>query len=81
MPDVPDVSFARDILPMFTSMDVAHMRNMMDLSNRESVFAHASTIYAAVLNGSMPPPSSGEARWSAEMCATFKRWADSGGPP
>ena len=66
---------------MFTDMDIAHMSGMMDLSDRDSVLQHKDAIYAAVLNGSMPPPSSGESKWSAEMCAMFKRWADGGGQP
>lgn len=75
------LSFASHIRSMFTDMDVAHMRKAMDLSNRDSVFAHADAIYEAVLNGRMPPPSSGEPRWSAEACDTFKAWKEQGGPP
>ena len=75
------LSFERDIRALFTDTDVAHMKNAMDLSDRRSVFAHADAIHAAVSNGSMPPPSSGEPRWTAEMCATFKRWRDEGGAP
>ncbi|MBV8654442.1 MAG: hypothetical protein JO160_00260 [Candidatus Eremiobacteraeota bacterium] len=80
MPDASNLSFARDIRPLFTETDVAHMHAMMDLSDRDSVFENADAIYATVSNGSMPPPSSGEPRWTQEMCATFKRWADDGGP-
>jgi hypothetical protein len=75
------LSFASDIRPLFTDMDVAHMSRVMDLSNRDSVFAHADAIYDAVLSGHMPPPSSGEARWTAAACATFKAWKNQGGPP
>ncbi len=81
MPDSSNLSFARDIRPMFTDVDVAHMSKMMDLSDRDSVFEHGDAIYTTVKNGSMPPPSSGQARWSPDMCATFKRWIDEGGPP
>jgi hypothetical protein len=72
--------FASDIRPMFTDMDVAHMSKAMDLSNRDSVFAHADAIYQAVLSGHMPPPGSGESRWSTEACETFKTWKEQGGP-
>ncbi len=75
------LSFARDIRPLFTEMDVDHMKNAMDLSDRSSVLAHADAIYASVSSGSMPPPSSGEPRWTPEMCATFKAWHEAGGPP
>ena len=81
MPDTSSLSFARDIRSMFTDTDVAHMSMMMDLSNRDSVFEHADAIYETVSNGTMPPASSGESRWTPEMCATFKRWADEGGNP
>jgi hypothetical protein len=75
------LSFRRDIRPMFTDMDVDHMKNAMDLSDRDSVFLHADAIYATVSSGTMPPRSSGEPAWTPEMCATFKRWKDEGGQP
>lgn len=75
------LSFATDIRPMFTQMDVDHMSAFMDLSNRDSVFENADGIYDTVLSGVMPPQSSGETRWTPEMCATFKRWQEQGGPP
>jgi hypothetical protein len=75
------LTFARDIRPMFTEMDVDHMKSMMDLADRDSVFQNADDIYAAVSSGSMPPAKSGGARWSAEMCARFKSWKDGGGAP
>ena len=75
------LSFARDVRPMFTDMDVAHMKNAkLDLSDRDSVFQHADAIYQTVTAGTMPPPSSGEPRWTPEMCATFKAWKEQGGP-
>ena len=74
------LSFARDIRPMFTTMDVDHMSRMMNLSDRDSVFAHADAIYRAVSDGKMPPASSGEPRWTADMCARFKAWQNQGGP-
>lgn len=73
-------SFAKDIRPMFTQMDVDHMSGMMDLSNRDSVFENADAIYDTVSSGSMPPPTSGETAWTPEMCATFKAWQNQGGP-
>lgn len=74
------LSFARDIRPMFTDTDVAHMKKMMDLSSRDSVFEHADAIYATVSTGTMPPPNTGE-KWTPEMCAKFKAWQEQGGPP
>ncbi|HTU70171.1 MAG TPA: hypothetical protein VMF11_07595 [Candidatus Baltobacteraceae bacterium] len=76
------LSFAKDIRPLFTDMDVAHMKNAgIDLSSAESVKAHADAIYATVSQGTMPPPSSGEARWSPEMCERFKQWHAQGAAP
>ena len=66
---------------MFTTMDVDHMIKAMNLADRDSVFQHAAAIYSSVSSGSMPPPSSGEARWTSDMCARFKTWWDQGGPP
>ncbi|MGA8383787.1 MAG: hypothetical protein WB687_00710 [Candidatus Cybelea sp.] len=69
------LSFARDIRPMFTDIDVAHMKIAgIDLSDRNEVMMHADAIYQTVSTGAMPPPSSGEAPWTADMCDRFKRW-------
>ena len=73
-------SFERDIRPMFTQMDIDHMASMLDLSSRDTVFAHADAIYATVSSGSMPPPSSGEPQWTDQMCETFRQWKEAGGP-
>jgi tyrosinase len=82
MADVSSLSFAKDIRPMFTDLDVAHMKPLgADLSDWEAVKAHADAIYQAVASGVMPPPSSGEARWTPDMCDRFKRWQGAGCPP
>jgi hypothetical protein len=82
MSDQVRLSFAKDIRPMFTDMDVAHMKPAgIDLSDLGSVKAHADAIYQTVSSGTMPPPSSGETRWSAQMCETFKQWQSQGCPP
>lgn len=76
-----DLSFAKDIRPMFTEIDVSHMQGAgMDLSSYDDVKQSKDSILAVVSNGSMPPPGTGE-RWTPEMCATFKRWMDEGCPP
>ncbi len=82
MADVGNLSFAKDIRPMFTDLDVAHMKpSGLDLSDLESVKAHADAIYDVVTTGSMPPKPSGEPRWTPEMCERFKRWQDQGYAP
>jgi len=75
------LSFAKDIRPMFTDIDVAHMSKAFDLATRDDVAKHADAIYKTVSEGTMPPPSSGEARWTSEMCARFKQWQNEGCPP
>lgn len=82
MPDGKTLSFEADIRPMFTEMDVEHMKHAgMDLSSRVDVENHADSIYITVSNGLMPPPSSGEPRWTPEMCDRFKQWQAEGYPP
>src|SRR5580700_7718665 len=77
MTDTPTSSFAKDIRPLFTDLDISHMKPAgMDLSSRDDVALHADAIYAAVRSGSMPPTGSGESPWTEEMCARFKQWQD-----
>lgn len=75
------LSFARDIRPMFTDIDVDHMKHAgMDLSDRDDVQKHATAILEVVTSGSMPPKNTGE-RWTSDMCERFKRWTESGFSP
>jgi hypothetical protein len=74
------MSFARDIRPMYTNIDVDHMKHAgMDLSDRDDVEKHSAAILKVVTDGSMPPKNTGE-RWTSAMCDTFKRWIDAGFP-
>jgi hypothetical protein len=76
------LSFAKDIRPMFTDLDVAHMkRTGMDLSKKDDVAKHAAAIYTMVSEGKMPPANAGEGRWSPQMCERFKQWQTQGFPP
>jgi hypothetical protein len=76
------LSFALHIRPMFTDTDVAHMKGLnLDLSSRDDVEGSAQVIYDVVSDGSMPPPNSGEPRWTSAMCDVFKRWQEQGCPP
>lgn len=80
MAEAGSLSFAADIRPLFTDIDVAHMQGAgMDLSNRDDVEKHAKNILAVVTDGSMPPPGTGE-RWTPDMCAKFQRWMEAGCP-
>ena len=74
------LSFARDIRPMFTEIDVDHMKAAgMDLSDRDNVEKNAEAILRVVRDGSMPPKNTGE-RWTPEMCEVFRRWMEAGHP-
>ncbi|HEY1655071.1 MAG TPA: hypothetical protein VGF86_08170 [Candidatus Tumulicola sp.] len=74
-------TFQNDIRPMFTQIDVDHMRDYgIDLSSRDDVEKHGEAIYQTVTGGTMPPPGTGE-RWTSEMCERFKRWRDGGCRP
>jgi hypothetical protein len=74
-------SFAKDIRPLFTDIDVDHMKRAgMDLSAKDSVTASAAKILAVVTSGAMPPPNE-QRRWSPQMCDLFKQWMDEGCPP
>ena len=74
------LSFAKDIRPMFTDLDVEHMQPFgMDLSSYDDVKAHADAIYSVVVSGAMPPSGTGE-RWTPEQCERFKAWQTQGFP-
>ena len=73
----PDaVSFAKDIRPLFTDMDVAHMKRArnFDLSNYDDVKIWATQIFNDVSSGRMPPQDSGEPRWTPQMVTLFGCW-------
>ena len=78
-------SFATDIVPMFTKMDISHMGEQgVDLNNYDYMadptgnYANANNVYQQVSSGSMPPSWSGEQPWSEEKVQTFKDWMDDG---
>lgn len=78
------VTWTNDIQQLFTSTDVAHMKQVtngaLDLSSYDSVKVWASKIYNEVASGSMPPPGSGENPWTPEMINTFGCWIQQGTP-
>lgn len=76
------LSYARDIRPMFTDVDVKHMKAQgIDLSSYDDVMANADDVYTQVSSARMPPKTSGEPPWSKEWCDRFKSWQDQGCPP
>jgi hypothetical protein len=77
-------SFAADILPLFTQMDVDHMRGFgVDLDDYDFMKQpdNAGSVYDQVSSGSMPPPDSGEERWPEEKVALFGEWMKGGYQP
>jgi hypothetical protein len=78
------VTWTNDIAKLFTSVDVAHMKqvtnNQLDLSSYQSTKVFASVIYTRVANGSMPPPGSGESPWTPDMVSLFGCWIKQGCP-
>ena len=83
--ELMSVSYATDIKPLFTPLDREHMlaARHFDLWLYDDVKTWASAILNAVSppNPTMPPTSSGEPPWTAQMVATFQEWINEGYPP
>jgi hypothetical protein len=79
---VEQVSFAADIRPLFTDIDIDHMSWFCDLSAYADVKANAAEIFDR-LNGVggrvMPPPPA--KAWPTEKIDLFKAWMDGGYAP
>jgi hypothetical protein len=82
------VSFASDILPMFTAIDIEHMSEQdvhLDqydyMSDPTDDHANAKNVYQQVSSGSMPPSWSGEKPWRQEVVQTFQDWMTGGYQP
>ena len=77
------VSFAQDIRPLFTAMDVAHMKGFrvfLDDFGYMRDPAHAQQVLGRVSTGSMPPRRSGEPPWTPENVQLFRDWIADGYP-
>jgi hypothetical protein len=75
------VTFEREIRPLFTDMDIAHMKGfgvLLDDFGYMRDPAHAQQILNRVSTGSMPPRRSGEPPWSPEDVQLFRDWIDGG---
>jgi hypothetical protein len=71
------LSFARDIGPLFRDRDIQSMRFAFDLASYEDVRTHAEAIYAALAAGQMPCDDT----WADEDVRRFRSWVDSGALP
>ena len=78
------VSFAQDIWPLFTDMDIAHMGNLgvsLDDFDYMRDPSHAQGVLGQVSAGAMPPRRSGEPAWPAETVQLFRDWIAGGYQP
>jgi hypothetical protein len=67
-----DLSFERDVLPLFRSEDVEAMSSAFDLSSYEDVCEHAEEIHSRLADGTMPC----DAPWPEEDVERVRRWID-----
>lgn len=77
------VSYSRDIRPLFTAMDIEHMKQrgaQLDDFAFVSDPSHAELIYQKLSSREMPPPDSGE-RWPDANIQLFRDWVDGGSQP
>jgi hypothetical protein len=75
------VSFAQGIRPLFTEMDIAHMKGfgvLLDDFDYMRDQAHAQKVLDAVSAQAMPPASSGEPPWSPDNVQLFQDWIAAG---
>jgi hypothetical protein len=79
------VSFAQDIVPLFTQIDIQHMQPMgVQLADYGymSTPDNASAVYAQLSSKQMPPSSGGgSGPWPDANIALFKSWIDGGYQP
>jgi hypothetical protein len=71
-----DLSFERDIRPLFREMDVESMSGHFDLSSYEDVSENAEAIHERLADGSMPC----DGAWPAEDVERFAQWMAAGLP-
>jgi hypothetical protein len=71
------LSFARDIRPLFRDRDIQSMQFAFDLASYEDVQENAEAIYAALAAGQMPC----DAAWADENVRRFRSWLDTGALP
>ena len=80
-----DVSFEKDILPLFTELDIDHM-NDQDFPLADYDFMKTPENAESTLNrladGSMPPTwGGGGGAWSEDKVELFRRWIEGGYKP
>jgi hypothetical protein len=71
------LSYARDIRPLFRDRDVKSMEFAFDLSSYEDVRTNGEAIYAQLAAGRMPC----DGAWLEENVQRFRSWLHSGALP
>jgi len=71
------LSFDRDVRPLFREKDRDSMRRAFDLWSYSDVRAHQDAILAQLRNGTMPC----DGRWPPEQVAALERWIAGGALP
>jgi hypothetical protein len=72
-----ELSFAKDIRPLFRDRDIQSMQFAFDLASYEEVRTHADAIYATLAAGQMPC----DGAWVKEDVRRFRSWLDTGALP
>lgn len=77
------VSYANQIRPLFTDIDINHMSFFCDLSNYNDVKTNAADILnrlKGVAGNVMPPPTAG-GPWPSPRILLFQQWISDGCQP
>ena len=69
-----EVSFERDIRPLWRERDVSSMLSVFDLSSYDDVHDNAEAIYERLADGTMPC----DGAWQADDVNRFRAWIDGG---
>jgi hypothetical protein len=72
-----DLSFERDIKPLFRESDRTAMSRAFDLWSATDVAAHGDAIVSRLRDGSMPC----DGRWPADRVEVLSRWFEGGARP
>lgn len=75
-PSGEQVSFERDVLPLFRAQDIEEMSWAFDLSSYEDVCEHAEEIHSRLADGTMPC----DGPWPEGDAARFREWINTGMP-
>ena len=77
------VSFAKQIRPLFTDIDVEHMSFFCDLSSYDDVKTNSATILDRLkgIGGQRMPPDFAGGPWPDAKIGLFEQWIKDGALP